>query len=232
VGEPWYRKAAFVARLVIVLMGGLSWQACGSSTKNAKVPPHDARAALCNVDQTREFFCDDLLPLSAALPAPAPYDTCPSSIDNAVGQYEPPPKIALFDSTYTEYIRKRAPPGHACCYSWCSSFKIGDPRAPSAQVSCTTAAAFREEYCMSAPEQGTSLPAASPFDRCAAAVVPPVKAAFSVPESALFDPKATADPKGQVQRESACASGCCCYSWCSQAPPGSGLQGGAPKKKK
>jgi len=223
-GEPSYRKAAFAARLLIAVSGVLTWQGCGSSSKAAKVPPHDARAAVCKVDQTREFYCDDLLPLSAALPAPPPYDTCPSSIESAVGQYDPPPKVALFDSSYTEYIRKRAPPGHSCCYSWCSSFKIGDPRAPSAQASCTTAAAFREEYCMSEPEQGTSLSAAAPFDKCAAAVVPPAKAVFAVPEAAMLDTNATGTKRSKGQAE-------CCYAWCSQAPPGSGLQGGAPKKK-
>jgi len=220
-----YRKAALAARPAIAVMCGLLWQGCGSGSKRPAVSPHDARAALCAVNQTREFYCDDLLPLSAALPAPAPYETCPSSIETAVGQYEPPPKVALFDSSYTEYIRKRAPPGHACCYSWCSSFKLGDPRSPTAQTNCTTATAFREQYCMSEPEQGTSSPAVSPFDKCAMAVVPPAKAVFSVPEAALFDPSTTASKRKGGEND-------CCYAWCSQAPPGSGLQGGAPKKKK
>src|SRR5678810_1140227 len=55
-GDPSYRKAAFVARLAIVLTGVWVWLGCGSSAKPAAVPPHDARAALCKVDQTREFY--------------------------------------------------------------------------------------------------------------------------------------------------------------------------------
>lgn len=78
---------------------------------------------------------------------------------------------------------------------------------------------------MSEPEQGSSLPAASPFDKCAAAVVPPAKAVFAVPEAAILDAQATGTHRSKGQSE-------CCYAWCSQAPPGSGLQGGPAKKKK
>lgn len=232
---PWYRKPAsraasasrptglargvpVVVRSALLVATALAWGGCGGSgSKKGAVSPHDARASTCQVNQTREFFCDDLLPLSAALPAPAPYETCPSSIETAVGQYDPPPSVALFDASYTEYTRKRAPPGHSCCYSWCSTFKVADPRAPSAQTSCTTAAAFREEYCMNEPEQGSSAAGPSPYGKCAIAIVPPAKAVFSVPESALFDSNATAAHRSKGQMD-------CCYAWCSQAPPGSGLQ--------
>jgi hypothetical protein len=226
-----YRKGGAAARSRLILRAGvlaasvLLFQGCGSGTKAPAVPPHDARASVCKVDQTREFYCDDLLPLAAALPAPAPYETCPSSIESAVGQYDPPPAVALFDSSYTQYTRKKTPPGSACCYSWCSSFKIGDARVASSQAACATAAAFREEYCMSEPEQGTSSSAGSPFDRCASAIVPPARAVFSVPQTALFDANATATHRSEKKEgESAALSNPCCYAWCSQAPPGSGLQ--------
>jgi hypothetical protein len=168
------------------------------------------------MDETREYYCEDLLPLNSALPAPAPYQACPGSIDDPVGEYEPAPAIGLFDASYTEYTRKRAPPGHSCCYSWCSHLTLADPAAPSAQAACQAATAFREEYCMPEPESGTSLPGPAPFERCPAALVPPPKAVFSAPESALFDQGLTGTHRGKGQLD-------CCYAWCSQAPPGSGL---------
>lgn len=70
---------------------------------------------------------------------------------------------------------------------------------------------------MSEPEQGTTASAGGPFDKCALAIVPPAKAVFSVPQSALLDTNATAAHRSKGQAE-------CCYAWCSQAPPGSGLQ--------
>ena len=46
-----------------------------------------------------------------------------------IAEYVP---VALFDEDYTAYIRRRMPPGHSCCYSWC-----GPIRLPSS-ASCTT----------------------------------------------------------------------------------------------
>jgi len=181
--------------------------------------PSAGHPATCGADETREYYCDDLLPLTSAISAPAPYEACPASIDDPVGVYEPAPALGLFDTSYTEYTRKRAPPGHSCCYSWCSRVKLADPEAESVQTACRTATAFREEYCMAEPEGGTSLSAGGPFERCPLAIVPPAKAVFSSPDSALLDFQLTAAHRGKGQVD-------CCYAWCSQAPPGSGLAKG------
>jgi hypothetical protein len=153
--------------------------------------------------------------LNAAIAAPPPYQACPESIDEPSGEYDSP-DIGLFDSTYTEYTRKRAPPGHSCCYSWCSKVKLADPYVPSVHAACQTATAFREEYCMGEMEGGTSESVGAPFERCPVAIVPPAKVVFSAPEAALFDSQLTASHRGKGQAD-------CCYAWCSQAPPGSGL---------
>ncbi len=137
-------------------------------------------------------------------------------MDDPASQYEPAPAYGLFDTSYTEYTRKRAPPGHSCCYSWCEKVKLADPSAPSVQNACRTATAFREEFCMAEPEGGASDGAGSPYDRCPAAIVPPRKAVFSAPDSAAFDAQATATRRSKGGTD-------CCYAWCSQAPPGSGL---------
>jgi len=175
-----------------------------------------AHAEMCGIDQTREYFCEDLLPLATSMPAPSPYDACPSTIDEPASDYDPPPAYGLFDTSYTEYTRKRAPPGHSCCYSWCDRVKLADAGAPSIQNACRMATAFREEYCMAEPEGGSANPAGAPYDRCPAAIVPPAKVVFSAPDAAAFDARATAThrAKGEVD---------CCYAWCSQAPPGSGI---------
>src|SRR5262245_56328361 len=106
-------KRSFRAVGALLAAAGL-WTACRS---NPGPPPQTARRAVnCKADEAREYFCDDLLPRSAALPAPAPYDSCPSTIDHPASEYDPPPTVGVFDVSYTEYTRKRAPPGHACCY--------------------------------------------------------------------------------------------------------------------
>jgi hypothetical protein len=154
------------------------------------------------------------------MPAPEPYQACPSSIRAPVSNLERPPSVGLFDASYTEYTRLRAPPGHACCFSWCSPLTLADapaPAAPAAGGACRTATALHEEYCVGEPEGGTSRSVGPPFDRCPAAIVPPRKAAFAVPESALFDPQASSGRRATGQND-------CCYSWCSPAPPGSEMQ--------
>ncbi len=195
---------------------GASWFGCSSPRSPARAPG-SGQAAICGVDETREYYCEDLLPLSSSMPAPSPYQACPASIDEPSGVYDPPATIGLFDTSYTEYIRKRAPPGHACCFSWCSHVKVADPRAPSIRQACQMATAFREQYCMAEPESGTTLPAAAPFNRCPAAIVPPARAVFAVPPAAPFDFQLTASHRGKGEAD-------CCYAWCSEAPAGSGLQ--------
>jgi hypothetical protein len=214
-GVPWARIRTFRSLAVAGLLPcTFGFSACGGS-----VPPPAAKAAhaeACGVDMSREYFCEDLLPLATSMPAPAPYQACPSVLDNPTSDYDPGPSYGLFDVSYTEYTRKRAPPGHSCCFSWCNKVRISDPSLPSIQTACQTASAFREEYCMAEPEAGTSQPAGSPFDRCPSAIVPPPKAVFSAPDSAAFDAQATAAHRGKGQAD-------CCYAWCSQAPPGSGI---------
>jgi hypothetical protein len=207
--------------LASLLLQGFGFAACGGSAP----PPVAAKAAhaeACGVDQSREYFCEDLLPVATSMPAPAPYQACPSMLDNPTSEYEPEPSYGLFDASYTEYTRKRAPPGHSCCFSWCNKLRLADPAASSIQSACQTATAFREEYCMPEPEAGTTEPVGAPYDRCPAAIVPPAKAVFHAPDSAAFDVQATATRRGKGQAD-------CCYAWCSQAPPGSGILGGSPK---
>ena len=192
----------------------LGFFGCGSSAE--KPPPKVAHAEACGVDRSREYFCEDLLPIATSMPAPAPYQACPAEIDSPTSDYEPGPSYGLFDASYTEYTRKRAPPGHSCCYSWCNVVRLADPGSPSIREACQTGAAFREEYCMGEPEAGTSLSVGSPYAKCPAAIVPPAKAVFKAPDAAAFDAQATAARRGKGQQD-------CCYAWCSQAPPGSGI---------
>jgi hypothetical protein len=173
----------------------------------------------CPVDHTREYFCDELMPLAAGAPAPAPYENCPVQTESHTGRFPSTPPVAVFDPSYTEHTRQRAPPGHACCYSWCSRLELGNPDPAAAQAACGAPSAFREEMCFPAPERGTSQPAHPAFAACPVAIVPPRGVSFSVPESALFDERATADRQRVGISD-------CCYSWCSEAPPTSGLGGG------
>jgi hypothetical protein len=201
-----------VVLVVCVLHSG-----CGGKPRGAEAPGPAAHTAVCGIDDTREYFCEELLPPTTSMPAPSPFESCPSVIDSPDSMFTPAPSVGLFDTSYTVYMRKRAPPGHSCCYSWCSHVKLGDPSAPSIQTTCASGAAFREEYCMEEPEVGTALSVGVPFDHCPAAIVPPRKAVFSVPESAPFDAQITSTHRGKGQAH-------CCYAWCSLAPPGSGLQ--------
>jgi hypothetical protein len=189
---------------------------CGGTGGPTKAPPPEKHLAVCRVDETREYFCEDFLPITTSNPAPAPYQSCPSVIVSPASVYFPPPDVGLFDTSYTEYTRKRAPPGHSCCYSWCNAIKLSDPRAPSIQEACAQATAFHEEFCMEEPEAGTLISVGSPFDRCPAAISPPQAAVFSSAESAPFDAALTTAHRTKGQAH-------CCYSWCSQAPPGSGI---------
>ncbi|HEV8248088.1 MAG TPA: hypothetical protein VGP93_20075, partial [Polyangiaceae bacterium] len=83
---------------------------------------------------------------------------------------------------------------------------------------CQQPLAFHESYCMTELESGTEgALAASPLDRCPAAIQPPQASSFSVPPAALLDVKATSWRRSKGRPE-------CCYSWCSIAPAGSGLE--------
>jgi hypothetical protein len=174
---------------------------------------------MCQIDHTREFHCDDLAPRSSGRPAPPPFDNCPVKSEAHTGAFEPVPPVSVLDPTYTEYMRKRTPPGHVCCFSWCSPVPLAAVNPRERWETCQTSAAFREQFCMGEPEGGTSAPAGRAFPMCPAGIVPPAKVVFSVPKAALFDERVTSEHRSKGYRD-------CCYSWCSQAPPTSGLQGG------
>lgn len=208
-------RGAVALRATVLIAAAALWGACGGQSGKAR-PRTPGQPETCGRDQTREFFCDDLLP-PGSVPAPAPYEACPWTVDDATGEYDPPPTVAVFDTGYTDYMRKRALPGHSCCYSWCSKLVVKPASATSDQSSCQTPTAFREEYCVREPEGGTSEPAGSGFLHCPAALVPPARSVFSAPAAAAFDPQATSARRDRNEPM-------CCYAWCSQAPPGSGLE--------
>src|SRR5262245_48731824 len=68
---------------------GLGFAACGGSAPPPK--PKSPHAEACGVDQTREYFCEDLLPVATSMPAPPPYQACPSMLDDPASEYEPAP---------------------------------------------------------------------------------------------------------------------------------------------
>jgi hypothetical protein len=197
----------------------------GAEPSDTRAPDrYDAEQSLvpvtCGEDQVREYRCDALLPLSSALPAPEPYGACPGVIDIVDPTYVPLTQTAPFDAVHTEFMRRRAPPGHQCCYSWCGRLEVARVAQVPPASGCNQPLAFGERVCMPEPEGGVSTDrAAAPFDRCAAAVRPPKGTAFSVPTAALLDPNATTQRRGLGFSE-------CCYAWCSVAPPGTGLERG------
>jgi hypothetical protein len=168
---------------------------------------------VCGVDEVREYYCEDLLPLRSSLPAPPPYDNCPGVVEGHIGELDPTPKVAVFDTSYTEYIRKRQPPGHSCCFSWCASVPQADPRAVDPSARCDHVRAMRETYCFDEPEGGTRIPGNNSYDRCPGAIVPPEGEVFFSPPGALLDPILTGQRRGQGFRN-------CCYAWCTVGPPG------------
>ena len=192
--------------------------ACGKS--QAAAPTQDNATSwsnspkVCAPDQVREYFCDELLPLEAALPAPEPYANCPSSIQHHEGYHRPLPPVALFDASYTSYIRKRHPPGHSCCYSWCGPVHIKSLADVPPQAGCNQPLVIRETYCMPTLEGGTSAPASAELPRCPVAIQPPEGKAFSVPPAAPLDLVTTGERRSYGFDE-------CCYGWCSVQPGGS-----------
>ncbi|HYP88303.1 MAG TPA: hypothetical protein VEQ59_09115 [Polyangiaceae bacterium] len=169
----------------------------------------------CRPNEVREYFCDDLLPFTSEKAAPDPYQTCPSSVGVKGNVFPATSSFAHFDVPRTEWTRKRVPPGHACCYSWCSKLAVAEVDQVDA-ASCQQPNAMHERLCISEAEAGVSDSAAAPNERCAAAVTPPAGVAFTPPKAAALDLQATADKRGQGLSE-------CCYGWCSKAPLGTGL---------
>lgn len=203
--------------LLAVLWGWFS--ACQSPmSEEARVAARERDpSAPCGQDEAREYFCDDLLPLTSSRPAPEPYDNCPGTVDVRPGAYKAIGRIAGFDQGFTEYTRQRQPPGHSCCYSWCAKVELADP-SRAAQPACRDAYGMPESFCLRELETGTTEPAASPYDRCPLAVKPPEASSFSAPASALLNVQQTA----QARRDSKLAK--CCYGWCSKAPSGTMLK--------
>jgi hypothetical protein len=203
---------------VLPLLGGAL--SCGKADPVAPAQPSLRQPsrwanspAVCGQDEVREFFCDELLPLSAALPAPEPFANCPSIIEHHHGEHRPMPPVAVFDKSYTSYIRKRHPPGHNCCYSWCAPVEVRTLDQVLPQAGCGEPLVVRETYCLPTLEAGTSVPASAELPRCPVAIVPPAGKAFSVPPAAPLDLATTGLRRSQGFDE-------CCYGWCSLQPGG------------
>jgi hypothetical protein len=190
---------------------------CSSSQpKEAESPGEQEQPLRCEVDQTREYLCDNLLPLTSAKPAPEPYENCPAALDVRQSVFEPLSSISRFDAAYTEYTRKRVPPGHSCCYAWCTRVALANPEEADGSV-CSDPNAMQERYCMVEPEAGVSESVGAPYERCPVAIKPPAGVAFSAPKAALFDAAQTGQKRQEGLHE-------CCYGWCSKTPPGTGLR--------
>jgi hypothetical protein len=204
------------------LCGSVLWLggACGGAQQKG---PESAAEDLsgpppaCHKDEVREYFCDDLLPFGSEKAAPPPYQTCPSNVGVKGNTFPATSSWARFDVPRTEWTRKRVPPGHACCYSWCSTLAVADVELVDA-ASCQQPNAMREKLCLSTAEAGVSDAAAAPNEACANAVTPPPGVAFTPPKAAALDLQATAEKRAQGLSE-------CCYGWCSKAPLGTGLGG-------
>jgi hypothetical protein len=209
------------SRPLAVASGLLGWWlvvACsGSKQKEAEaaVDDHTAPPPPCQEDEVREYLCDDLLPLSSEKPAAEPYQTCPSDVGVKGNVFPATSTWARFDIPRTEWTRGRVPPGHACCYSYCSKLALADVDQVDA-AACQQPNAMPERLCISTAEAGVSDAAAAPNELCAAAVAPPAGVAFAPPKAAALDLQATAERRGQGLSE-------CCYGWCSKAPLGTGL---------
>ncbi len=202
--------------LSVLWLGG----ACGSSPKKG---PQTAEEDLsgppppCHKDEVREYFCDDLLPFNSEKAAPEPYQTCPNSVGVKGNTFPATSSWARFDVDRTAWTRKRVPPGHACCYSWCSTLAVAGVDLIDA-AACQQPNAMREKLCISSAEAGVTEAAAAPNEGCASAVTPPPGVAFTPPKAAALDLQATAEKRAQGVSE-------CCYGWCSKAPLGTGLGG-------
>jgi hypothetical protein len=206
---------------VRALAGGLlgAWLASCSGAKPKPAAPTEEVALqppACRVDEVREYRCDALLPRTSALPAPAPYETCPSALEVKDAVFPPPSGAGRFDASRTERARRRAPPGTQCCYSWCGKLAVVEPAKVVDR--CREPLAFHESYCIAELESGTHGSSASaPYGACPAAIRPPDATAFSVPTGALLD-------YGLTTARRRANEALCCYGWCSIAPPGTALE--------
>ncbi len=186
---------------------------CSSTEPRQRSPKQDDLSPLtCLRDQVREYYCDGLLPMSTARGAPAPYESCPAGIEPPPGDYPRKENVARFDAIYTEWDRKRAQPGHTCCYSWCAEVAVAKSTDVLPYAGCDEPGAMRENYCMPELESGTSEPAPEPLGRCPVAIRPPETKSFSVPKGAPLDLQET---NARRQRGDTSA---CCYGWCSKMP--------------
>jgi hypothetical protein len=201
--------AAAVLCLVSACSGAKPQGAASAADEMSGPPP------ACLKDEVREYLCDDLLPVSSDKPAPEPYQTCPNNVGVKGNVFKATSTWARFDVPRTEWTRKRVPPGHACCYSYCSKLALADVAEVDA-ASCQQPNAMPERLCISTAEAGVSDAAAAPNDLCAAAVAPPAGVSFTPPKAAALDVRATAERRAQGLSE-------CCYGWCSKAPLGTGL---------
>lgn len=211
------RSARLVAAGLGVSALWLAVACSGSKQKGPEAAGEDLSGPPppCQKNEVREYFCDDLLPFNSEKAAPEPYQTCPSNVGVKGNVFVPTSSWARFDIPRTEWTRKRVPPGHACCYSWCSTLVVGDVDDIN-QAACQQPNAMPERLCISSAEAGVSDAAAAPNEGCAAAIVPPPGVAFTPPKAAGIDLQATAEKRSQGLSE-------CCYGWCSKAPLGTGL---------
>jgi len=222
---PWFGRTRSRGAVLFAVGWGML-VACGGGASNPEAPgaPEAELQQPCGVDEVREYYCDDLMPLSSSRPAPKPYDNCPAAADVRHGSFPAVSRVATFDTAFTAYTRKRVPPGHSCCYGWCAKVTVADPSQAKA-LACQDAAGLPESFCMRELEAGSSTPAANPFERCPGAVKPPEAVAFSVPSSALLDVNQTSQRRRDRQLPD------CCYAWCSKAPTGTVLKRSQPKTK-
>ncbi|MCC6217748.1 MAG: hypothetical protein IT376_23015 [Polyangiaceae bacterium] len=204
----------WLATLIAVGAGATLAPACGAGAPAPRPPAaFGARSPeRCAEDEIREYYCDELLPLASSLAAPEPYGSCPATVEPRAGRVEPLPAMAGFDSDYTAYMRRRTPPGHTCCYSWCSPLAVREPRDPPDDLGCRHPLAIRESFCFDELEGGASSPADGAYPGCPAALEPPRGVAFSAPPVVPFSPNATAGRRRYGFRE-------CCYEWCSVGAP-------------
>ena len=209
---PWLCRLALCSLAGLFALGGCGSGESKPETAAGKSGLWSDSTPVCGQDEVREYYCDELLPRQNALPAPEPFEACPGSIESHVGVLEPKPSVALFDADYTAHTRRRMPPGHSCCYSWCAPLKIAAREDIPPGARCDADHTMHESWCVDEPESGTSEPMAQPFDRCPAAVTPPDGAVYSAPKAAPFDIAGT-----QMRRQVGFKE--CCYAWCSKAPP-------------
>lgn len=209
------RRALAVGSGVIMAWAAGACSGGGQKPADSAASQHDGPPPACGKDEVREYFCDDLLPINAEQAAAEPYQTCPSNIDVKGSVFPATSSSARFDVPRTEWTRKRVPPGHACCYSWCSKLASAEVEDID-QAACQQPNVMREKLCISTAEAGVSDAAPSPNELCAPAVAPPAGVAFAAPKAAGLDLPSTAERRGQGLSE-------CCYAWCSKAPLGTGL---------